>query len=278
MFSNRNINIWKKYLPRMLSKRIEGPIIRTGEDAKKVDTFVIYLLDGSEYKYLIDRIENQYVKALKWNMDKRRFYEECNLSYKEIASLTPEIIHYYGVDEIKYNSINELRLSEITKYGRLRIKLNNFFRSRERNKFYKKELVVNDRIKVLKTITNIYVNSDHSYNGSSDSDILNQLYSIMWVRHPKADIYKKELILTLDSLVDDGCLIKQDNKYIVTGRAVSALSKYELEELRYDQQLATQQRMSNMTLAIVILTLITAVGGLVQAGVLKIPTLFSLHF
>ncbi|EPU1249997.1 hypothetical protein ACVUN3_005547, partial [Klebsiella pneumoniae] len=104
------------------------------------------------------------------------------------------------------------------------------------------------------------------------------LYSIMWVRHPKADIYKKELILTLDSLVDDGCLIKQDNKYIVTGRAVSALSKYEIEELRYDQQLATQQRMSNMTLAIVILTLITAVGGLVQAGVLKIPTLFSLHF
>ncbi|MBL4323321.1 hypothetical protein H9R65_24315, partial [Klebsiella pneumoniae] len=140
------------------------------------------------------------------------------------------------------------------------------------------ELVVNDRIKVLKTITNIYVNSDHSYNGSSYSDILNQLYSIMWVRHPKADIYKKELILTLDSLVDDGCLIKQDNKYIVTGRAVSALSKYEIEELRYDQQLATQQRMSNMTLAIVILTLITAVGGLVQAGVLKIPTLFSLHF
>ncbi len=49
----------------MLSKRIEGPIIRTGEDAKKVDTFVIYLLDGGEYKYLIDRIENQHVKALK---------------------------------------------------------------------------------------------------------------------------------------------------------------------------------------------------------------------
>ncbi len=74
-------------------------------------------------------------------------------------------------------------MSEIINHGRLEIKLNHFIRSRWYNKFYKKELVVNDRMIVLKTITNIYVNSGHCYNGSGDSDILNQLYSILWVRH-----------------------------------------------------------------------------------------------
>ncbi|WP_045853525.1 hypothetical protein [Raoultella terrigena] len=278
MFTNNNINIWKKYLPRMLNKRIEGPIIRTGEAAKKIDTYVIYLSDGEQYEYLLDRIDNNHVIALKWNEEERRFSDECFLSYKEIVTLTPEIIHYYGVDEIKYHSINELKFSEVTNYGRFRIKLNRLVRNRERNKFNKQELVVNDRIKILKTIIKIHVSSGHNYNGLSDSEILDQLHSILWIRHPKADIYKKELLLTLESLVDDGCLIKQNYKYIVTGRAVSELSKYEIEELRYDQQLATQQRMSNMTFAIVVLTLITAVGGLVQAGILKIPTLFSVKF
>ncbi|EBF4864650.1 hypothetical protein A0Q32_17275 [Salmonella enterica] len=109
----------------------------------------------------------------------------------------------------------------------------------------------------------------------SANELLTNMYTMLWYTHPKSSEYKKMLQLNLDSLVITGDLVKVGNNYKVTGKAIDTITKYELEENRYDQQLVTQKITGWLTFAIVLLTLLTTAGALVQAHIIEVPTLLD---
>jgi hypothetical protein len=71
-------------------------------------------------------------------------------------------------------------------------------------------------------------------------------------------------------LIDGGELQKQDGKYIVTGKAITTLEKYELSEERHVREVKNQRK-------IVFLTIIIAIATLLQTKIIDIPTILDFN-
>jgi len=87
--------------------------------------------------------------------------------------------------------------------------------------------------------------------------------------HPKGQAVEKKLVLFLDSLVETGELSKINTEYVVKGKAIVTIENYEEAERRHRDNLRSQRKMLCLTVPF-------AIFALVQAGVIKVPTLFDL--
>lgn len=259
----------------MLKLRSTSIIPRSGEKAKLVNTFVIYLYEDGEPKYLIDRLDGDKITVLIWDVTQRRFDKETEITYRDIVSLDVDIIHYYGVNEISFKSITDYALHNSTKLIYLKVYLYRFIDWFTRYRFAKKELIVHERVQILRMFIKNHVTSNNAAPSMSANELLTNMYTMRWYIHPKSSEYRKTLQLNLESLVITGDLVKVGNNYNVTAKAIDTITKYELEESRYDQQLATQKMTGWLTFAIVLLTLLTTAGALVQAHIIEVPTLLD---
>ncbi|MDG3066584.1 hypothetical protein ACFQ4M_03215 [Thauera mechernichensis] len=95
------------------------------------------------------------------------------------------------------------------------------------------------------------------------------LYTIKWVFHPDRDSQRLKLRFYLRSLVDTGELRELNGGYEVTGNALRAIEEYEEQERKHTESVKTQRKIMWLTLVIAFLTA-------VQAGLLKLPTIFDL--
>ncbi|WP_218104312.1 hypothetical protein, partial [Methylophaga muralis] len=68
---------------------------------------------------------------------------------------------------------------------------------------------------------------------------------------------------------DSGELKKVNHEYVVTGKAISTIEKYEEEERRHTVAVKLQKRM-------VALTILLAFIALVQSGIINLPVLLDL--
>ncbi|EBY6677915.1 hypothetical protein D5754_18455 [Salmonella enterica subsp. enterica serovar Saphra] len=275
MINNIEIKLWQKYLPKMLELRTTSIIPRSGEKAKLVNMFVIYLYENGEPKYLIDRLEDDKITALIWDATQKRFDKETEITYRDVVSLDTDIIHYFGVNEITFKSINDYALHNTTKAIYLKVYFYRFINWYTRYRFAKKDLIVHERVQIFRMFIKNHVTSKKVDSSMSANELLTNMYTMLWYIHPKSSEYRKTLQLNLDSLVITGDLVKVGNNYNVTGKAIDTITKYELEENRYDQQLATQKITGWLTFAIVLLTLLTTAGALVQAHIIEVPTLLD---
>ena len=98
--------------------------------------------------------------------------------------------------------------------------------------------------------------------------LMTELYSLKWIYHPDRNDQRRKLELYLGSLVIGGEIVKNNSDYEIAGKAITTIEKYEEEERRH----AEQVRMQSRTLW---LTLIIALLALVQANVIKLPTVFD---
>lgn len=275
MINNRKIKLWKRHLPKMLALRSTSIIPRSGEKAKLVNTFVIYLYENGEPKYMLEHLDGNKITALIWDADQKRFDKETEITYNDIISLDADIIHYYGVNEITFKSINDYVLHNTTKAIYLKVQYYRFKNWYTRYRFSRKELIVHERIQILRMLIKNHVTSKKADSSMSANEMFTNMYTMLWYIHPKSSEYKKTLQLNLDSLVNTGDLVKNGNQYNVTGKAIDTITRYELEENRYDQQLATQKLTGWLTFAIVLLTLLTTASALVQAHIIEVPTLLD---
>jgi hypothetical protein len=101
------------------------------------------------------------------------------------------------------------------------------------------------------------------------SDFLTRLYTVKWVLHPQNDAQEEKLELYLDSLAKSGDIQKINHEYVVTGTAITSIEKFEEEERRHVENVKVQRR-------ILWLTIIIAFAALVQANVIKLPTIVDL--
>ena len=93
---------------------------------------------------------------------------------------------------------------------------------------------------------------------------MTKLYSIKWVLHPSGDEQQKKLGLYLDSLEESKELRKVNDEYVVTGKAISTIEKYEEEERRHTEAVKLQRKMFWLTILLLIV-------GILQSGVIKLP-------
>jgi len=111
---------------------------------------------------------------------------------------------------------------------------------------------------------------DRTHKGIGSIALLEKLFSMRLFLHPSFDVQHEKLELYLDSLVASGEIVKKiNNEYVVTGKAISTLEKYEEEERRHTEAVKLQRKM--FWLAIIAL-----IFAVVQSGLIKLPAIIDL--
>ena len=109
---------------------------------------------------------------------------------------------------------------------------------------------------------------DRTHAGITALDLMTKIYSMRLFLHPSLEVQERKVDLYLDSLVSSGELNKINNEYVVTGKALSTIEKYEEEERRHAESVKIQRK-------IFWLTIIAVIFAIVQSGVIKLPTLID---
>jgi len=255
----------KWLLPKVISKSCKSRIPRSGEEGEKVNCFVVALDRDNEPFFVATGFEKGLLTGLRWNG--KRYAEEHSISIDDLNDGNLRITHYYGLSEVIYSSVYDLAWNYLSKVVYLRIQLYRYISSAHQYFFNKKKLVTKKRMALIQFMMNDQL--DRENNGIDIIDLMTKLYSIKWVLHPSANEQQNRLELYLDSLVESGELRKVNTKYVVTGKAISTIEKYEEEERRHTEAVKLQKKM-------VALTILIAFVAIVQSGIIKLPVLLDL--
>ena len=251
-------------LPKLIAKACGRSTPRSGEEGKKVNCFLVALdRDGSPF-FLAMGYEDQTLTGLKWN--EHSYADKYSLGLSELGKYKFKVTHYYGLDKVIYNSIYDIVWNYITKFVYLKIHLYRYISSTHQFFFNKRKLVTKKRMELIQFMMNDQL--DRTHNGIDLVDLMTKLYSINWILHPSGDEQQKKLEFYLESLVMSGELKEINGEYVVTGKAISTIEKYEEEERRHIEAVKLQKRMFWLTILLLI-------AAIVQSGVIKLPTLLD---
>jgi hypothetical protein len=266
-----NILIKKFYkwqLNRLVLRMCGNRIQRIDESTASVNCFVITIDKDSKPYFLVKGIDGDNLTGFLW--DNNSYSSEANIPVELIVANNLIISHYRGVEEIKYRGIWDFVLNQVTRWVYIKIFIDNLNQQR----FKKKKLIIKERLDLLKFMVSDQFKRSHK--GISILDLMTKLYTIQWIDHPESQTQEEKLELYLDSLVNSGDIQKINNEYMVIGKAISSIEKFEEEERRHVENWKMQRRILWLNIIIVMLTIIIALAALVQANVIKLPVLIDL--
>ncbi len=195
------------------------------------------------------------------------YADEHSISIDSLDDGKLTITHYYGLFKVSYTSVYDLAWNYLSKFVYLKIHLYRRISSVHQHFFNKKKLVTKKRMELIEFMMNDQLVREHQ--GIDIIDLMTKLYSMKWVSHPSADEQTNKLELYLDSLLDSGDLKKINDEYVVTGKAISTIEKYEEDDRRHTVAVKLQKKM-------ILLTMILALVAIVQSGIIKLPVLLDL--
>ncbi len=256
--------LYRRLLPRLLSKACESRIPRSGKKGEQVNCYVIALDQGDSPYFVATSIDGDDIRGLKY--DGNSYSEDTSISISDLKDGTLRITHYYGLSEITYDSIFDVAFQYVTKFIYIKIRIYRYIDKTFQYFFNKRKLVSKRRMDLLRFMMDDQL--DRTHKGIGSLDLLSKLFSMRLFLHPSFDVQHEKLELYLDSLVASGEIEKVNNEYVVTGKAISTLEKYEEEERRHTEAVKLQRKM--FWLAIIAL-----IFAVVQTGVIKLPTLMD---
>jgi hypothetical protein len=252
-------------LPKLFKRKCGQRIPRSGEEGEKVNCYSVALDSQNTPFLLLKNYEVNTLEGFKWNG--RQYEEKYSINLLDIDNYDFRVFHYYGLDDVYYDSIYTLAFNYLTRLKYIKIILYRKFSSVDQYFFNKKKLITRKRMELLQFMVDIQL--DSSQNTFDSLNLMTKLYSIKWVLHPSADSQRSKLEIYMDSLVASGELKREGMNYILTGKAIQTLENYEEEERRHVARVKLQRRLIWLTLILVFI-------GLVQSGIIKLPTLLNL--
>lgn len=247
--------IIKSLLPKLLLKPCPQMIPRSGEEAESVDCFSIKILVNGELKFLVQKIDSDHFTGLWWSGNS--FSIEACIHLNSISLSEIQIKHYYGVGTIIYTGITDYIVNGKTGKEKLKVKLHINKEKARQYLFNKKSFASFQRIDLLRILINHHIESNGKKIDSMG--IMSKLYTDRWILHPKKDHQENQVQLFLDSFAESGELSKvQHGDYLVTGKAITTLSKYEENERRHKENKRMQTIIIGLTVALVLVGIIQA--------------------
>lgn len=246
-----------KALKKFEEKRIpdNGRISLNYENAIHYDMYSVYIVDIAGEQYLFDRYIEGQVHARKWDSNENIFCIKSVLSPEELTLDSFSGIYYYHAHELVFNSLSDLNWYSEWKF-RIKSDFENKQFSREKYLYRQRKQDITDVMNVLSVVVRIY-REQQGENHFSEWVIMNDVAGKLWIYHDDKTRMQKDLRLCLDSLVQSGNLIKFDNAYKPTGKALTTLSEINRDELRYKANAVSQKRMLYAT----VLSALAAAGS-----------------
>ena len=230
-----------------------------------MNCYVVALDHDTSPYFIATAIADDVITGLKWNGSSYSEHESISISNLDNGSLS--ITHYYGLSEVTYDSIYSAAWHHITRLVYLKICIIRYIESTFQYYFNKKKLVTKKRMDLLRLMMEDQL--DRTHNGIGSIDLLATIYSNRLFLHPAWEEQHKKVDLYLDSLVESGELIKVNHEFVVTGKAIITLEKYEDDERRHAESVKLQKKMFWIAI-------IGAIFAIVQSGTIKLPTVIDL--
>lgn len=251
-------------LKRLIANACPATIPRSGSEGELVNCYSVALDRDEKPYFLATEISGDTLIGLTWNG--RAYANDAEISISDLDNGSLNITHFYGLSEVNYDNIYQLAWNYLTRFVYLKIRVYEKLDSSFQFLFNKRKVITKRRIDILKIMIESQMNRDH--DGISSLDLLEQIYSLRMFLHPSLDLQTKKLEFYLDSLVDSGDLRKTNYQYIVNGKALSTIEKFEEDERRHTEAVKIQRK-------VFWLTFITMVFAIVQSGLVKLPTVFD---
>lgn len=251
-------------LSRFSSRLCESKIPRSGEEGESVNCFVIALDKNNKPYQVITKIADDNLFVKEWDGNSYAIEKEIRLESIEKEYLY--ITHYYGLSTIKYFGLGDYLLNGLSGEEYFKIHVVRFLTKIDQYFFNQKKLVTKQRIELLRLLIKHHI--DSGGKGIGLTELMTRLYSIKWVLHPDSETQQNKVELYLDSLAESGEVKKSGIEYFITGNAIATIEKYEEEERRHFDNVRLQKKA-------MWLTAIIAFFALIQAGVIKLPTVID---
>jgi hypothetical protein len=149
----------------------------------------------------------------------------------------------------------------------LKIKVHRYLDSTFQYFFNKRKLVTKKRIELLQLMMEDQI--DRTHDGISLFDLMQTIYPMRLFLHPSWETQEQKVQLYLDSLTVSGDVNLVGDEYVVTGRALQTIERYEEEERRHAEAVRLQRMIAGITVVGVLFTV-------VQSGFVKLPTVLDL--
>lgn len=245
-------------LQGLLKKCCPERFTMSGEKGKKLDCFVVYCSVAEQDIILKESKDSKFI-GLALDPKLKRHTLPIELNFKEVKDSIVVIQHYWHGNTISFDSINDYRFHKITKLIYLKTQLINLWDNTKLFFYRRRLLVAPERMALLKTILDM---SMKNHMGQvPKGEIERKLLGERWASHPKGLEEYKKLRLLYDSLVESNDIIGGNDSYQPTGRALSTLQNYELEDMRYKSQVRLQWWL-------VLATIVLAASALIEVGLI----------
>lgn len=228
----------------------------TGTRAQSVDCYEVELRnDEAPYQVLVDGLDETGVNGRFWNED--AYNRIGKVENGELNNARLIITHYIKTYSFRYESPYRFIVLEYTRFPYIYI-----FADKIRQYIFNiKPMMMRSRYDLLKWMIKCHV--ERSVNNFSEFQIMNDLYSNRWARHPQQTQTRSHLRLILNSLADSGDLVEIDRKYQISGRAITTITEYEAAERRNRNEVRHRNAILILTFALV---LVGAIQILLEYG------------
>lgn len=256
--------LYRWLLTRLIAKACEPRISRSGKEGEEVNCYVVALDRGDLPYFVATAIDGNVLTGLKWGGSS--YTDNATITISDLESGALNITHYYGLSEVTYDSIYDVAWHYITRSIYLKIHIYRYIDSTYQYFFNKRKIVTKKRMDLLRLMMDDQL--DRTHNGITSLDLMAKIYSMRLFNHPSLEVHHKKMDLYLESLVSSGELSKINDEYVVTGKAISTIEKYEEDERRHTEAVKLQRKM-------LWLTIIAVIFAIVQSGVIKLPTVID---
>jgi hypothetical protein len=242
-------------------------IPRSGEEGKKVHCYLVSTKNPDGSNSIVKDYKNG---TLTLYTLKDKSTQEINISKIFINSISIE--HFYSYYDIEFKNIYDFAFNYITKFIYIKINTNKLTNVLSQYFFNKNTLIAKNKIEILRYLLEIQYNNNNHLSISKGIDIISlstKIHSIRLLNHPNKDILLNKIRLCLDALIYSEDIVNNDSHYLATGKAITTIENFDREERRHNDLKKLQRRTISLTFILIIV-------GLIQAQVIKIPTILDL--
>lgn len=233
------------FLRFLLRRACPDTIHRSGEKGRRVRCYSVYLKDaGGDWLLLVKGVDRAGFQGLRWNGT--RFEELESIPFSAVEPDSILIERYVGLFSFTYAGVVRCVLADWTFLNRLPIlreALSQFL-------FDRKDLGLTERIETLQALVQASID-DPNYRVTEVS-LPALLHGHRWILHPDKERQQTYARHLLASFEESGEVRKDSNgSYVITGKALTALSSYETEKQRHNQMLSQSMHMKWLILALI---------------------------
>jgi hypothetical protein len=203
------------------------------------------------------------VSCRAWKDDS--FSVRTELSLFDVWRARPEITQYWGRAEFKFNNWTSFAREQTWRFNAIAWQLISAWRKLTFSASYRKEVSV-ERYATLKTVRELSSKRD----AVSSWVVCQSIVGKRWMERPDASKKLDEIETMLAALVDLQEIQKTGNGFVINGKGIASLSQYEEEERKHRESMRLQSGIKWLTGVMVI-------AALLQAKVINIPALWTIH-